>query len=151
MELEKSIQQRTAFKNQRHKLVVNLMFTGNWITQLMAKRIKPFGITPQQYNVLRILRGQYPKNISVSSIAERMLDKSSNVGRLLDKMIQKNLIEVGNCHKDRRAKDIIILQKGLDLLDTIDKETLAMEESIEINEEDAKLVNLLLDALRGEE
>ena len=151
MELEKSIKQRTAFKNQCHKLVVNLIFTGNWLTQNMAKTIKPFGITPQQYNVLRILRGQHPNMISVSSITERMLDKSSNVSRLLDKMIVKNLVEVRNCYKDRRAKDIIILQKGLDLLTQIEQEIPAIENTIDINEAEATIINQLLDKLRGNE
>jgi len=78
MEIEKEIKQNK-FKDELHKLMINQLFTGKWITNLIAKQLKPFGITNQQYNVLRILRGQKSNYISVNAISDRMIDKMSNV------------------------------------------------------------------------
>ena len=81
---------------------------------------KPFDLTLQQYNVLRILRGQYPNPITVIAIIERMLDKMSNASRLVDKLLAKDLVIRRLCPHDRRAVDVIITEKGLELLEKLD-------------------------------
>jgi DNA-binding MarR family transcriptional regulator len=151
MELEKVIQQK-AFQNQHHKLVVNLIYTGNWITQKTAKDMKKYGITVQQYNILRILRGQYPQIVPFHVIEERMLDKSSNVTRILERMIKKGFVEVTENQKDRRRKNVIICSKGLDLLSVIDKKMPQATDILHLlTEEEATTLNILLDKLRGDE
>jgi hypothetical protein len=89
MKLENEIKQDT-FKSEYHKMLVNVIYTGSWIQNKIASRLKPFGITPQQYNILRILRGQYPKPARVQLLEERMLDNMSNVSRLVEHYDKKD-------------------------------------------------------------
>ncbi len=149
MEIEKEIKQNK-FKDEIHKLIVNQLFTGKWITNLIAKQLKPFGITNQQYNVLRILRGQGNNYISVNAISERMIDKMSNVSRLIDKLADKNLVERKVNKNDRRQADIGINQKGLDLVKAIEKTEDDLKSNFHtLTEGEAKQLNGLLDKLRG--
>ena len=101
MELEKEIQQKK-FKDQYQKLAVNLIYTGNWMVLQHARLLKPHGLTPQQYNVLRILRGQHPTPCTVGTIVERMLDMNSNASRILDRLVAKGLADRKQCPNDRR-------------------------------------------------
>ena len=103
---------QSSFKNEETKAVINLIFTGNFIVQRQQAFMKPFGITMQQFNVLRILQGQKGQAISVLSITERMLDKMSNASRLVDKLFAKKLVSRVQCDKDRRAVDVFILPAG---------------------------------------
>lgn len=91
MSIEKDIKQPT-FKSPYSKAIVNVIYTNNWLQSLQVEIFKPFDLTLQQYNVLRILRGQYPNPITVIAIIERMLDKMSNASRLVDKLLAKNLV-----------------------------------------------------------
>ncbi len=108
------------FNSPTSKAVVNIIYTGNWMMQQTHDMLKPYGLTPQQYNVLRILRGQQNNPITVLGITERMMDKMSNASRLVDKLLEKKLVLRRECPKDRRAVDIIILPAGLSLLEEID-------------------------------
>ena len=92
MKLEDEIKQK-ALKNSFHKLTINILYTSNYLASYHNKTLKNYGISSQQYNILRILRGQYPSTCNVSLLVDRMLDKSSNVTRLLDKFILKSLIK----------------------------------------------------------
>ena len=103
------------------KAVVNAIYTGNWILQQQQELLKPFGLTVQQYNVLRILRGQQGAPMTVLAITERMLDKMSNASRLVDKLVEKKLVLRRECPQDRRAVDVLILPAGLDLLSQVDQ------------------------------
>ena len=94
---------------------------GNWIVQKQQELLKPFGLTVQQYNVLRILKGQQGNPMTVLAITERMLDKMSNASRLVDKLLEKKLVLRRECPQDRRAVDILILPAGLDLLKEVDQ------------------------------
>ncbi len=149
MKLEEEIKQKK-FKDEFQKLALNIMFTGNWLSNQSIKFFKPFGISPQQYNVLRILKGQYPNAISVNSITERMLDKNSNTSRLVDKLVAKNLVERTVCETDRRQVDVAITQKGIDLLIKMESvaEGMNIGFSKKITKEEAKLMNEILDKLR---
>ena len=149
MRLEEEIMQ-TEFKNEYHRLSVNIIYSGNRVNLMSCKFLKPFGITSAQFNVLRILRGQHPKPVTVNLIIERMLDKMSNASRIVDKLVQKKLSERKICFKDRRRVDVIITKKGLDLLSEIDRiENEWFEKFKTLNTSEAKKLNVLLDKLRG--
>lgn len=149
MKLEEEIKQKK-FKNEHHKLIINLIYTGNWVKNLDTALFKSYNITSQQYNVLRILRGQYPNPISVNLIGNRMLDKMSNASRLVEKLRQKELVIRRECASDRRQAEVIITEQGLALLEEIDKEMDKNSKRFNhITEEEAKTVNEILDKLRG--
>jgi DNA-binding MarR family transcriptional regulator len=148
MKIEEAIKQKK-FKSEYQKLFINIIYTANWLNNESIKTLKPFGISPQQYNVLRILKGQHPNAISVNSIIDRMLDKNSNASRLVDKLKQKELVEREICPEDRRQVDIKITNKGLDLLESISKK---MDDFINLKDaisvEEAAQINGFLDQLR---
>lgn len=149
MKLEDEIFNKV-FESPYHKLVVNMLFTSSWISNNLKKELDKYSITTQQFNVLRILRGQHPNPASINLIKERMLDKMSDASRIVDRLQQKKLLTRVSNQVDRRSVDIHITDKGLDLLQVI-KVELAMENvlSKNINEEEARQMNELLDKLRG--
>src|SRR6478752_5295845 len=132
MRLEDEIKQQKKFNNEFEKLAVNILFTASWLDTIHIQRFKPYGISPQQYNVLRILRGSSPKPLMLGDIACRMIDKNSNATRLVEKLRLKGLVKREVCEKNRRQVDIIITNKGMDLLAVIDKETDSWRESFKI-------------------
>lgn len=149
MEIGKEIKQ-SKFKSEHQKMLINLMFTTNWLAAKHAVSLKPYGISSQQFNLLRILRGQHPKPATVNLLIDRMLDKNSNASRLVEKLRIKKLVERAVCPEDRRAVNVIITQKGLDLLAEIDKqETTFLKELKNLSEKEAEQINSLLDKLRG--
>lgn len=140
---------QTNFKSPHIKAVINIFYTNGWLESAQMEIFKPFDLTIQQYNVLRILRGQYPNPITVIAIIERMMDKMSNASRLVDKLLLKDLAIRRECPNDRRAVDVIITQKGLDLLDELDVLQANWENSLTgISEEEAQQLSDLLDKLR---
>ncbi len=148
MELEKEIAQKS-FKSERHKAMVNIIYTYFWANNLTRNDFNSYDITPQQFNILRILRGQYPNPTTINLLKERMLDKMCDASRMVDRLKQKELIERCVNKKDRRSVDIVISQKGLDLLARIDVE-LDQEKLMEhLSEDEARQLNTLLDKLRG--
>jgi DNA-binding MarR family transcriptional regulator len=150
MSIEKDIKQQKPFKSPYQKLVVNIIYTSNWMNFEQQGLLKPFDLSSQQYNVLRILRGQYPNPITVNGIIERMLDKMSNASRLVDKLLLKGFVSRCDNAEDRRACDIRITQKGEDVLAMIDKDQADWEEKMKkLSEEDAETLSDLLDKLRG--
>ena len=149
MKLEDEISQKK-FRNEYHKAAVNLLFTFSWLRSYQEKIFKPRGITGQQFNILRILRGQHPKPANIKLIRERMLDRMSDCSRIVEKLRAKGLIERNICPADRRHVDVIITNKGLDLLSKLD---LINEESDKflsnLDEKEISQLNRLLDKLRG--
>lgn len=149
MKIEEEIKQ-DKFHSEYQKLAINILFTSNWLSANSTKILKPYGISPQQYNVLRILKGQSPKAISVSNIMERMIDKMSNTSRLVEKLRQKELIERVTCESDRRQVDVKITHKGLALLEKVNKEMNAFKNIADnLSEQETKTINQLLDKMRG--
>ncbi len=149
MRLEDEIKQEK-FKSEHQKLIINILFSYSWLNAKNVKRLQPFGISWQQFNVLRILRGQYPKSITNKSITERMLDKTSNATRLVDKLILKGLASREPNASDRRAVDVVITEEGLKLLEKIDKVELEWIEDLnQLTVEEAKELNRLLDKMRS--
>jgi len=148
MKLEEEIKQER-FQSSFHRLGINLIYTANWFNNQVARAIKSFDITPQQFNVLRILKGQNPKPVSVLMITERMLDKMSNASRLVEKLRQKGLVDRQECQGDRRLVDIIITDRGLDLLEKANREVEAIYDLLKkvISEEQALSISNLLDEI----
>lgn len=150
MSLEDDIMQRN-FRSPIQKAYLNIIFTGNWIMSRQLEIFKPFGISSQQYNVLRILKGQYPTPVRINTISERMLDQNSNTSRLVDKLLAKGYVERFVCPEDRRAVDVTITNQGVKLLEQIAPEIVRFEEESYqlVTEEEAQLISSLLDKLRN--
>ena len=120
MKIEEEIKQEKQFADEYEKGVVNILYTSSWLYNLNATRLKEYDVTPEQFNVLRILRGSYPKPMMLNDISGRMLDKSSNATRLVEKLRQKGLVKREICPANRRQVDIIITEAGLGILTAID-------------------------------
>lgn len=148
MRLEDEIKQKE-FKSVHNKAILNVMYTFNWIDYRGKIFFKRFDLTSQQYNVLRILRGQHPKPATINLVKERMLDKMSDASRIVERLRLKGLIERRTCMGDRRAVDIAITEKGLGLLSEIDVPIQQFEKSINgLTEGEAQQLNELLDKMR---
>jgi DNA-binding MarR family transcriptional regulator len=148
MSIETDIKQKK-FRSPYQRLALNLVYTTNWLEYKQLEYFKAYDITPQQYNVLRILRGQQSNPIKVSDITERMLDKSSNTSRLVDKLLAKNLAKRTSCPSDRRAVDVVITEEGLKLLKELDPAIEEWEDRFNIiTPEEAEQISALLDKLR---
>src|SRR5215510_5837268 len=115
------------FRDCYQKVAINLMFTAGWLQTRQQDFFKPFGITVQQFNILRILRGQHPNTISGVEIKSRMLDRNSDISRLLERLVKKDLVSKSQSANDKRAANVSITQKGLDLLHSIDDKFVANE------------------------
>lgn len=149
MGLEEEIQQTKGFESQRQKAVVNIMYTEAWLRDKFGSTLKPFGLTNQQYNVLRILRGSNPKPLSTSSIRERMLDKMSDASRIVDRLYKKGWVNKVSCPTDKRLVDVSITEEGLEVLATIDKKNAFVEALDRLTEQEAQELNRILDKARG--
>ena len=149
MSLEEDIHQQK-FSTEYDKMMVNILYTGSWLYNRDASRLKPYDITPEQYNVLRILRGSHPSPMMLSDITARMLNKSSNATRLVEKLRQKSFVRREICADNRRQVDISITDKGLTLLKKIDGEAAAWMKGLKsITKAEAAELNRILDKLRG--
>lgn len=149
MSLEEDIGQQR-FANEHEKAAINILFTGSWVYSGNAARLKKHGITPEQYNVLRILRGGHPSKMMLADITARMIDKNSNATRLVEKLRQKGLVKRELCESNRRQVDISITEKGLGLMRAIDAEEAQWIDSLKnITKGEAVELNRLLDKLRG--
>lgn len=150
MGLEQDIRQ-DKFANEHEKAVVNILYTSSWLHSLNSARLKPQGITPEQFNVLRILRGSYPKPMKLADITSRMIDKSSNATRLVEKLRQKGLLKREICDDNRRQVDIVITDKGLNVLKKIDQKSDEWLSSLKtITKAEAAELNRMLDKLRDQ-
>jgi MarR family 2-MHQ and catechol resistance regulon transcriptional repressor len=151
MGIEKDIQQQK-FRNEYQKAVVNLIYTSNWMRERTSGIIEAEGITPQQFNILRILRGSHPMPLSTLQIRERMLDKMSDTSRIVDRLIAKGLVKKYICKKDRRLVDVIIAEKGMKMLERLDKRQDEMDAILgNLTEKEASALSKLLDKIRSSE
>lgn len=134
------------------RAILNIMFTGVWLQQRVGQSLKPYGITEPQYNVLRILRGQKGEAMNLYAIQERMIQKMSNVSRLIDKLVAKELVTRKESKENRRRVDIAITQKGLDLLEEVEPAIIPIFETISANitKDEAQSIGELLDRMRNE-
>lgn len=147
MSIEKDIQQ-LKFRNEYQKTVVNLIYTYNWIMERTKQFFEKGDVTPQQFNILRILRGA-GKPLSTLQIRQRMLDKMSDTSRIVDRLLKKGLVKKVICKSDRRLVDVTITEKGLKLLERLDGFNDEMDAMLNgLTEEEAVVLNRLLDRLR---
>ncbi|NBA88564.1 MarR family transcriptional regulator [Emticicia sp. CRIBPO] len=150
MGLANEIKQTRPFSSKKEEVMVNIMFTNNWIGLNHNQVFKNYDITSQQYNVLRILNGQYPNPITINEIIERMLDKMSNASRLVDKLLLKGLVTRDQRSTNRRACDVIITDEGIELLKIIKEDLMKLERlMVGITDEEAEQLSHLLDKLRN--
>jgi len=147
MGIEQDIQQ-ASFRNEFQKMGINLLFTANWLNEQIGKILSEEGVTQQQYNILRILRGSGTP-LSTLKIRERMLDKMSDTSRIVDRLIAKELVVKNTCEKDKRLVDITLSPKGLDLVDQLDQFNDRIDALLKgINASEAATMNQILDKIR---
>jgi DNA-binding MarR family transcriptional regulator len=147
MKIEEEIKQ-PKFRDAYQKAVINLLFTANWMQSRNQEFFKDYGITAHQFNILRILKGQHPQSISATEIKTRMLDKNSDVSRMLDRLIAKNLILKRTCPNDKRAFDVLITDEGIELLKSMEKFLPQRDRIMNLSEEEAIVLSDLLDKCR---
>lgn len=143
-DISKDIQSN--FPSEKIKALINIKYTSSWLNKKEVAFFKPYGISPQQFNILRILRGA-KEAIKVQLVKERMIEQSPNATRLMDKLLDKSLIERYRCEYDRRVVYVEISEKGKALLSKIDK-TKKLNFLNNITEVEAKKLNELLDKIR---
>lgn len=149
MRIEDEIHQKE-FKDDYRRLLTNLLFTNNWINQQLTPFFKEFGLTLQQHNVLAILRGQHPTPVCFGDIQTRMVDRNSNVTRLIDKLIDKGYVTRDICQSNRRMIEVRITEPGLRKLEQVDENFQKLFQKLHnLTKEEAMLVSNMLDKLRG--
>ena len=148
MSLEEQIKQKK-FKSQKEKALINISFTHSFLMGRFNQTFKPFNISMQQFNVLRILKGQHPQAVCINDIADRMVDKMSNASRLVEKLRLKGLVERKPCESDRRQVDINLTEEGLERLDELNMKLSGLHSEFDtLNEKEFNTLNDLLDRLR---
>lgn len=150
VKIEEEIRQ-ARFEDDYQRVIVNLLYTNNWMRDQQIRLLKPFDILPQHYNALRIIRGRHPQPISPGEIKEVLIDKANDLTRLLDKLENKGLIKRMLCPSNRRKMDITITPKGNRLLEETGRAFSGLIKTIKGNLTDKEAVTLsrLLDKMRG--
>lgn len=150
MRLEDEIK-ATQFQSEVHKAHLNILFTASWLRNRVAATIKPFDLSPEQFNVLRIVRGQKKQGIRAKDISLRMLERNSNTTRIIDRLEGKGLLQRLPSERDRRERLIVLTDEGYALLTEIDVSwEYDNPHTAPISEEEAKIVSDLLDKMREE-
>ena len=150
MGLEQEISQQ-AFRNDYQKATVNLLFTHNWLENQLSDFFKQFDLTLQQYNIMRILKGQYPRPISTAGIRDRMIDRMSDASRIVDRLFKKGLVLRKTCDRDKRLVDITLSSTGLELMETLEHTTEHIDSFLmRLTVEETRQLNYLLDKIRGD-
>jgi DNA-binding MarR family transcriptional regulator len=150
MRLEDEIMQVKGFSSEKQKAMVNILFTSGWVNDRFREFMRPFDLTQQQYNVLRILRGSEGDCLSTSCIRDRMIDRMSDASRIVERLCKKGLVCRTQSPKDRRLVEVRISEDGLELLERIDAKQTEMEADFsQLTESDLVQLNTLLDKLRG--
>jgi DNA-binding MarR family transcriptional regulator len=148
MGIEKDIHQEK-FRNDFHRAYVNLFFTYGWLMERVKGVLNGFEITPQQYNILRILRGSHPAPLSTLQIRDRMLDKMSDTSRIVDRLVVKNFVTKRTNDIDKRLVDISITETGLQLLQHLDEKDVQLDAILcNLSQEEAVALNTMLDKIR---
>ena len=148
MGIDQDIQQAT-FRNPHQKAAINLIYTLGWMRDKTKCFFEAEDITPQQFNILRILRGSFPQPLSTLQIRERMLEKMSDTSRIVDRLIAKGLVKKVTCKNDRRLVDVIITDKGKKILERLDTKQDEMDGVLgNLSEKDANILSDLLDKIR---
>lgn len=148
MEIGSELHQKK-FRNEYHKLTVNLVFTNGWLADRLADFFDPYDLTQQQFNILRILRGNGAP-LSTLQIRNRMIDRMSDTSRIVERLIKKGLVAKKINKADKRMVDVWITEKGLSLLAKIDEKQVVLDNIVSnVTLQQAKTMNYLLDKIRG--
>jgi DNA-binding MarR family transcriptional regulator len=151
VKLEQAIKSNK-FRNEVHKAGLNILYTAWWLKTMMSKELKEYGLTHEQYNVLRILKGRHPEQICVREIACRMIEKNSNVPRIIDRLEAKRLVKRAASESDRRETVIVLTPAGLNILQhSTDRINALMDKTIVMSEHKASELNSLLEEIRMRE
>ena len=137
------------FNDEVHKATLNILYTSYWMRDNVSSTMKEIGITSEQFNILRILKGKHPEAMCVKDIASRMIEKSSNVPRILDRLVAKELVMRTTSKEDKRETIISLTDIGMQTLQRANEELAAInKKTIGINNEEAAVLNQLLEKLR---
>jgi DNA-binding MarR family transcriptional regulator len=148
MALENEINQRR-FRNEYQKAILNILYTNNWLSEKITIIFDEWDVTPRQFNILRILRGE-GKPLSTLQIRQRMLDKMSDTSRIVDRLVKKGMVRKTPNAEDRRLVDVVITPRGRKLLEKIDPIENEMDKMLShLTQEEASTLNGLLDKLRN--
>ena len=148
VKLEEAIKSNK-FKNEVHKAGLNILYTAWWLKTMMSKELKEYGLTHEQYNVLRILKGKHPELICVKEIACRIIEKSSNVPRIIDRLETKKLVKRTTSDADKRETVILLTTAGINILQhSTERINKLMDNTIIIDESRAALLNEILEEIR---
>jgi DNA-binding MarR family transcriptional regulator len=145
MKIEEIIKSSIALDDSK-RIILNILYTQSVINDCFNELLKPHELSGEQYNVLRILRGQKGKPANMSLLQERMIAKNSNTTRLIDKLLIKELVTRKVCPENRRKIEVLITEKGLDLLTKLDPEVTKTENQLSLNlskNEQTQLIQLL--------
>lgn len=152
--MQKSFQEeiKSNIKDERRKLILNVLYTANWIDKLYAPIFKKNAITNAQFNILRILKGSSHKPLSVGEIKDRIMFKQTDITRMIDRLVEKDLVNRSLCKDNRRRMDVVISKTGEELLNKINPEIENAEKThfhANISSEEAKEASIIIDKLRG--
>lgn len=150
MKLEEAIQSNK-FRNEMHKAGLNILYTAWWFKTVISKELKEYGLTHEQYNVLRILKGKHPEPVCVKEIASRMIEKNSNVPRIIDRLETKKLVKRNSSTTDKRETVTVLTQAGINILQhSTDRVNNLTDKVITLDESKAKVLNQILEEIRKE-
>lgn len=151
VKLEEAIKS-SKFKNEVHKAGLNILYTAWWLKTIMSKELKEYGLTHEQYNVLRILKGKHPEHICVREIACRMIEKNSNVPRIIDRLEIKKFVKRNTSQFDKRETVITVTQAGILVLDACtQKMDKLFDSTVSMENKAAQDLNMLLEKVREKE
>lgn len=149
MEIEKAIHQKE-FSSDIERSIVNILYTGSWLSTIQLGALKTFEISLQQFNVLRILKGQHPKPATVNTLVARMIDKNSNASRIVEKLRSKGFVLRTTCPDDRRRVDVVITEAGIDMLSQCNEAMAKVQDEYDtLSPKEHKELNRLLNKLRS--
>ena len=151
MKLEEAIKSNK-FRNEVHKAALNILYTAWWLKTIMSRELKEYGLTHEQYNVLRILKGKFPEQMCVRDIACRMIEKSSNVPRIIDRLELKKFVKRNTSATDKRETVIALTQAGINILElSTNRINVLFDKTVTLDESSATGLNDLLEKIRKNE
>ena len=151
MKLEEAIKSNK-FRSEVHKAGLNILYTAWWLKTMTSKELKKYGLTSEQFNVLRILKGKHPGQMCVRDVAGRMIEKNSNVPRIIDRLELKKLVRRSTSLNDKRETAISLTEAGINILElATGKVNKVFEDTIVMNETSAEALNKLLEEIRKNE
>jgi DNA-binding MarR family transcriptional regulator len=135
-----------------HKAGLNILYTAWWLKTMTSKELKKYGLTHEQFNVLRILKGKHPDQMCVRDVACRMIEKSSNVPRIVDRLERKKFVRRSTSPNDKRETAISLTEAGINILEMATaRVNKVLEETIVMSESSACSLNQLLEEIRKKE